>query len=152
MSGPDDDAISPGRTAWALLLRLLASRWPALVAVLGSAAVFGAAHLDLVHGTAAFLLGGYLAAVAQRAGSLRPTVLCHLANNALAVAGTAGLIPDVASSGAPWQLGSTLALAGACLALVLRSPRLQPSAPPADGEAIPRGLHEDGNPTGPDRR
>ena len=59
-----------------LLLRMLASRWPGAIAVLGSAALFGAAHLDPVHGAAAFLLGGYLAAVADRAGSLRPTLLC----------------------------------------------------------------------------
>src|SRR5215470_4156321 len=63
------------------LLRLLASRWSGAVAVIGSAAVFGIAHLDPVQGTAAFLLGAYLAALAQRAGSLRPTLLCHAVNN-----------------------------------------------------------------------
>jgi membrane protease YdiL (CAAX protease family) len=134
-----------------LLLRLLASRWPGVIAVLGSAALFGAAHLDVVHGAAAFLLGGYLAAVAERSGSLRPTLLCHATNNSLAVAGSAGLVPELGVTGSPWQVAAALVLAGACLAGCLRTPRLQPPRPPADGEAIPRGLHE-GDQSGSDRR
>jgi len=134
-----------------LLLRLLASRWPGAIAVFGSAALFGAAHLDPVHGAAAFLLGGYLAAVAQRAGSLRPTLLLHAVNNSLAVAGGAGLVPELGDTGSPWQVAVALGLAGACLAGCLRTPRLQPPSPPADGEAIPRGLHE-GDQSGSDRR
>ncbi len=134
-----------------LLLRLLEWRWPGLVAVLGSAAVFGVAHLDLVHGAAAFLLGGYLGAVAQRARSLRPTVLCHAANNSLAAAGAAGLLPELGSIGEPRQVALGLALAAACLACALRGVRLQAPAPPADGAEVPRGLHED-DPPGPDRR
>jgi membrane protease YdiL (CAAX protease family) len=132
-------------------LRLLEWRWPGLVAVLGSAAVFGAAHLDFVHGTAAFLLGGYLGAVAQRARSVRPTLLCHAANNSLAAAGAAGLLPELGAIGEPRQVALGLALAAACLAFALRGARLQPPGPPADGAEIPRGLHED-DPPGPDRR
>jgi membrane protease YdiL (CAAX protease family) len=125
------------------LLRLLAWRWPGALAVLGSAALFGAAHLDPVHGTAAFLLGGYLAALAERARSLRPALLCHATNNSLAVAGTAGLLPELGATGSPGQAAAALALACACLALALRPARLQPPARPADADLIPRGLHED---------
>ena len=50
------------------LLRWLGTHLPGPAAVLGSAALFGAAHLDPVHGVAAFLLGAYLGAVAWRAG------------------------------------------------------------------------------------
>lgn len=125
------------------LLRLLAWRWPGAVAVLGSAALFGAAHLDPVHGTAAFLLGGYLAALAARARSLRPALLCHATNNSLAVAGTAGLLPELGATGSPGQAAAALALACACLALSLRPARLQPPRRPADADPIPRGLHED---------
>jgi membrane protease YdiL (CAAX protease family) len=134
-----------------LLLRLLAARWPGAVAVLGSAALFGAAHLDLVHGVAAFLLGGYLAAIAERADSLRPTLLCHAANNSLAVAGSAGFVPEVGEVGSPWQVAAALVLAAACLAGALRTPRLQPPRPPADGEPIPRGPQH-GDQSGSDRR
>jgi membrane protease YdiL (CAAX protease family) len=132
------------------LLRLLASRWPGVVAVLGSALVFGIAHLEPVHGAAAFLLGGYLGAVAQRARSLLPTMLCHAVNNSLAAAGAAGLVPDPTPGGAPWVVALGLALAVACLGLALRGP-LQPPAPPADGSGIPRGANEDDT-SGPDRR
>ena len=125
------------------LLRLLASRWPGATAVLGSATVFGAAHLDWVHGAAAFLLGGYLAAIAERARSLRPTLLCHATNNSLAVAGSAGLLPELGATGSPWQMAAALALACACLAASLRRVRLQPPGRPADATSIPRGLHED---------
>ena len=133
------------------LLRLLEPRWPGLLAVLGSAALFGVAHLDLVHGVAAFLLGAYLGAIAQRGRSLRPTLLCHAANNSLAAAGAAGWLPELGTIGAPWQVALALALAAACLALSLRSARLQAPDPPADGAEVPRGLHEDDS-SGPDRR
>jgi membrane protease YdiL (CAAX protease family) len=133
------------------LLRLLTRRWPGAGAVLGSAAVFGAAHLDPVQGVAAFLLGGYLAALTQRAGSLRPALLLHAVNNSLAVAGGAGWLPEVGDLGSPVQAAAGLGLACACLAAALREPRLQPAAPPADGKAIPRGLHEVDR-SGPDRR
>jgi len=133
------------------LLRLLATRWPGAIAVLGSAAIFGIAHLDPVHGAAAFLLGGYLAALTERAGSLRPALLCHATNNSLAVAGSAGLLPELGDGGAGWQVAGSLALAAACLAVLLRAPRLQAPGPPADGMAIPRGDHE-GDQSGSDRR
>lgn len=133
------------------LLRLLASRWPGAIAVFGSAALFGAAHLDLVHGAAAFVLGGYLAAVAERAGSLRPALLCHAVNNSLAVAGTAGLLPELGATGSPVQTAAAFALAALCLAASLRTSHLQPPRPPADAVPIPRGLHE-GDESGPDRR
>ena len=132
-------------------LRLFEWRWPGLVAVLGSAAVFGVAHLDLVHGTAAFLLGGYLGAVAQRARSLRPTLLCHATNNSLAAAGAAGWLPELGQLAEPGQLALGFALAAACLALAVRGARLQAPAPPADAAGVPRGPHED-DPFGPDRR
>ena len=133
------------------LQRLLASRWPAAVAVLGSAAVFGAAHLDLVHGVAAFVLGGYLGALTARAGSLRPAILGHAVNNSLAVAGSAGLLPEIGTPGAPAQLALALALAAGCLVLGLRPARLQPASPPADERSIPRGPNED-NSSGSGRR
>jgi len=133
------------------LLRLLASRWSGALAVLGSAAAFGVAHLDWVHGAAAFLLGGYLGALTQRAGSLRPALLCHVTNNSLAVAGSAGLMPELGTLGAAWQIAAALALAGGALAFLLREPRLQAAEPPADGGGVPRGPHEDDS-SGPDRR
>jgi membrane protease YdiL (CAAX protease family) len=133
------------------LQRLLASRWPAALAVLGSAAVFGAAHLDLVQGVAAFVLGSYLGALTARAGSLRPAILSHAANNSLAVAGSAGLLPEIGTPGTPAQLALALTLAATCLVLSLWPARLQPGSPLADESEIPRGPNEDHS-SGSDRR
>jgi hypothetical protein len=133
------------------LLRLLATRWPGARAVLGSAALFGAAHLDPVHGVAAFLLGVYLAALVARADSLWPAVLCHVVNNSLAAAGSAGLLPELGQVGAVWQAAAALALAGVCLGWSLLGFCLQPARGPADDMPISRGLDEDDLP-GSDRR
>jgi hypothetical protein len=129
-----------------LLLRWLATRLPGPAAVLGSAVLFGAAHLDLVHGVAAFLLGAYLGAVAWRAGSVRPPMLCHAANNSLAVLGVQGAVPELGDAGDPWLAALALALAALCLALALGL--LQPHTPSADAD---RGPHED-HASGPGRR
>jgi membrane protease YdiL (CAAX protease family) len=108
--------------------------------------LFGAAHLDLVHGVAAFLLGAYLGAVAWRAGSVRTPMLCHAANNSLAVLGVQGAVPELGGAGDPWLAALALALAALCLALALGL--LQPRTPSADPE---RGPHED-HASGTDRR
>jgi membrane protease YdiL (CAAX protease family) len=129
-----------------LLLRTLAGRLGGPAAVLGSAALFGAAHLDPVHGAAAFLLGAYLGAVAWRAGSVRTPVLCHAANNTLAVLGAQGWVPEPGPPGDPWLAALALGLAAACLALA--AGLLQRRLPPADPEG---GPHEDHS-SGPPRR
>jgi len=131
-----------------LLLRWLALRLAGPGAVLGSAALFGIAHLDPVHGAAAFLLGAYLGALAWRAGSVRAAMLCHGVNNMLAVLGAEGLAPELGGAGDPWQAALALALAAGCLAAALR---LQPGAPSADASDVPRGPDEEEF-TDPDRR
>jgi membrane protease YdiL (CAAX protease family) len=134
------------------LLQLLSRRWPGAPAALGSAALFGAAHLDPVQGGAAFALGAWLAALTVRAGSLRPAVLCHALNNSLAAAGALGALPELGEVGASWQIAAGLAVAAGCsLAFLRPRRRLQAEAPPADAEGIPRGPHEDER-SGPDRR
>jgi membrane protease YdiL (CAAX protease family) len=129
-----------------LVLRLLATRLGGPAAVLGSAALFGAAHLDPVHGAAAFFLGAYLGAVAWAGGSVRTPVLCHAANNTLAVLGAQGWVPEPGPPGDPWLAALALGLAAACLALA--TGLLQRRFPPADRE---RGPHEDHS-SGPPRR
>ena len=126
------------------LLRWLALRLAGPAAVLGSAALFGLAHGDPVHGVAAFLLGVYLAALARRAGSLRAPMLCHAANNVVALLGVRGSLPALGDPADPLLAALSLALAAACLAGALLQPRT-PSADPG------RGPHED-HASGPDRR
>jgi len=127
------------------LLRWLATRTSGPAAVLGSAALFGALHLDPVHGVAAFLLGAYLGALAWHAGSVRGPMVCHAVNNTLAVLGTQGLVPELGDAADPWLAGLALALAAGCLAVALGL--LQPRAPSAD----PEGADEDHS-SGIDRR
>jgi membrane protease YdiL (CAAX protease family) len=126
------------------LLRWLGTGLPAPAAVLGSALLFGAAHLDAVHGAATFLLGAYLGTLAWRSGSVRTPMLCHAANNSLAVLGVQGVIPELGDAADPWLAALALALAALCLVLAL----LQPRTPPADPD---RGPHED-HASGTDRR
>jgi len=75
-----------------LLLRLFIHYWGLIVAVPLSAALFGAAHMDLAQGLAAMVLGLYLASVVIVTGGLRTAIACHLVNNAAAVLGSASLV------------------------------------------------------------
>ena len=83
-----------------LLQRALAERFGAAFAIVASALLFGAAHLDTQQGSAAFALGLYLGAVAHATGGVRAAIACHAVNNAAAVLGVAlapeGLAPPLA--------------------------------------------------------
>jgi membrane protease YdiL (CAAX protease family) len=63
----------------------LAERYSPLAAITVSALIFSAAHLDPLHGIGVFPLGLWLGLVAWRADSIWPAVLCHAANNTLAL-------------------------------------------------------------------
>ena len=86
-------AILPGVVEELLFRGYLQSRlllrWPPALAVGVSALVFSAAHMDPLHVLGVLPLGLWLGAVAWRAGSVWPAVLCHAVNNAVAVAGSA---------------------------------------------------------------
>ena len=68
-----------------LLLGRIASRFGATAGLLLSALLFGALHLDVAHGLAAFVLGLYLGGIRLRTGSVHAPIFCHAGNNALAV-------------------------------------------------------------------
>ena len=63
----------------------LRKRWGVIVATLGSAAFFSAAHMQVVHGLPIFILGLVLALVYERTRSLAPTVVAHALNNIIAI-------------------------------------------------------------------
>ena len=67
-----------------LFQRALQRRYGGSVAVLGSAVIFGAIHLDLAQGMLAFVLGLYLGAMALATGSSRAGIFAHILNNAVA--------------------------------------------------------------------
>lgn len=96
-----------------LIQRGLTRRLGPLAGVVLTAGIFAAAHLDPAQSPAAFLLGLYLGAVTQLAGSTRPAIACHVANNVLATAAArfGGLqVPGAAGLVAPVLLGAALGI------------------------------------------
>jgi membrane protease YdiL (CAAX protease family) len=102
-------------------------------AIAVAALAFGAAHGDWVHGSAAALLGLYLGALAQAAGSIRPAIAAHAANNALAVLEASGAAPAP-----PWALAAGLLLA-ACGGLAIAA-QLRSHLDGARGPRVPQEL------------
>lgn len=115
--------------------RILVRRLGAVIGIVGTAALFGLAHAEPVHGTAAFGLGLFLGTLAWVAGGVGPAVLCHGFNNLI----------GVASAMAGWQgLGlSRTAIVGLVLVAGvalwsthrLRRPIPQGALQPGDGDA-----------------
>ena len=69
-----------------LLQRGLARPCGGALAVGISAVAFGALHLEWIQGGAATLLGAYLGTITLLAGSIWPAIVCHGANNLVALA------------------------------------------------------------------
>jgi uncharacterized protein len=68
-----------------LLQRSLARRFSPLVAIAGSAALFGLAHFELLQLPALVLFGIVLAVLADRTGRLGPGIVAHVTFNAATV-------------------------------------------------------------------
>lgn len=104
------------------------ARGAAGLAVVCSAAVFGALHWDPIHGPLAFLLGLYLGAAALLSGEVWTPIACHMANNSLAVAAGLWLLapdaaPPAAEAASAFAAAFSLLLCCACLAWVARRAR-----------------------------
>jgi membrane protease YdiL (CAAX protease family) len=104
-----------------LQTRLVAS-WGRWAGIAASAAAFGIIHFDPVQGTVAFAAGLFLGWVAERLGSIRPTIAAHMANNAVSVAALSifGSSESRAAQGLRMAAGF-VAMAGSIA--LLRSPR-----------------------------
>jgi membrane protease YdiL (CAAX protease family) len=96
-----------------LVQRGLEARLGLAGAVTAAAVVFGALHVDPVHGGFAAVLGLYLGTVAARADSIWPAIVCHASNNLLAVY-LAARWPELRPVG-PFGICLTSAAALACL-------------------------------------
>jgi membrane protease YdiL (CAAX protease family) len=94
-----------------LVQRGLAPSLGAPVAVALAALFFGALHVDPVHAGFAALLGLYLGTLCHVAGSVRPAILCHTANNVCAVLLSAWLPRLAIPPGAAIGLGGGFAFA-----------------------------------------
>ncbi|MEM7409726.1 MAG: CPBP family intramembrane glutamic endopeptidase [Myxococcota bacterium] len=113
-----------------------------LVAIAVSTLLFGALHMELVHGGVAFLIGLYLAVTAFWADSTRPAIAAHVANNGLALAGSVGFLQLRATHGTMLVLGLGLAAAGAYAAYRHRLPR-GPRGPRGEARKDPGNAPED---------
>jgi uncharacterized protein len=65
-----------------IILRSFLQQYPKWISILGSALIFGAAHMNLYQFTAAFLLGVFLGWLYQRSRSLVPCIALHAVYNA----------------------------------------------------------------------
>jgi membrane protease YdiL (CAAX protease family) len=102
------------------------------VAVLASAALFGAVHGDLTHGSVAFVLGIGLGGLRLWSGSVWVPMAAHLVNNA---SGALAELARVEVPGTGWEGGVVALLVGAgLLAWVARArvPASPAAAPPAE--------------------
>lgn len=66
----------------------LATRWRSWSAIVVTAALFGAMHFDLIHTPFALLAGLCLGWLAERSGSILPSMLAHCVNNLVSVVGS----------------------------------------------------------------
>lgn len=131
-----------------LLQGALLRRVGAALAIPLAAAAFGAFHLDLVHGSVAFVLGLYLGLVAWRAGSVRPAIVGHALNNGFAVATAMLGVPSAPSApGGGWIAVPLLALSGFALRAAWRASGERPSAPSAQADP-PEPPEPPGSPAG----
>lgn len=114
---------------------------PAL-AVVGSALVFGALHGDPIQGASAVILGLYFGTVVVLTGSVRAAILCHAANNLLAVT-TAAHLPETSSPGLASALAGFAVAAGCLWAAQRRRPGgvrgAGAAVRPPEGPAAPEG-------------
>jgi membrane protease YdiL (CAAX protease family) len=137
-----------------LLLRGLARRWGAGAAILSTSFFFAALHLDPVQGPAAFVLGLYLGAAALASGGTRVPILCHIANNLVALAAAVAGLEALSARGS-----ATLALASGVAALLgmgvlrraapegmpMETRSLQPARQRAEIACCTRSAEEDSN-------
>jgi membrane protease YdiL (CAAX protease family) len=105
--------------------------WRAGPAILVTAIAFGVIHGEPVHGVLAFGLGLYLGLLTERAESVVPAVVCHVANNSLSVVLSAWMgSPESVGANAVIVLASVPVVAAAIWRMG-RGP--EPSSPAAAG-------------------
>lgn len=109
----------------------LSCRWGRWPAILITALLFGIMHIDVQQGIYAALLGVFLGYLVEKAGSIRPAIVCHMINNSVEVV----LGWWLRGSGEP-SARETVMIAAVCagilglVILYLRYRVRPPSAPP----------------------
>ena len=121
------------------VLSALRTRLPARAAVVGSAVLFAAMHLDPVRFPAVLVLGLYLGWLAWRSGSIWPAVAAHAVNNGL---GALVIAAGASDPEAGPTAGAAVTLLGlgllALLPMALAWIRATPSPPSGSEAVVPR--------------
>jgi membrane protease YdiL (CAAX protease family) len=92
----------------------LRAAWRPGSAVIATSAAFALLHMEWIHAAMAFVLGLYLGALTERAGSALPAIACHVVNNCVFTVATAlvGTIDDRRTN--LMLLAASLAVFAAC--------------------------------------
>ena len=107
----------------------LVQRWGRWPAIWITATLFGVMHMDLLQSPFAFGFGIYLGYLAEKSGSIRPTMVCHAVNNSLMV--VVGWLAGAGASEPTRQEGAIIAvvsLAVLLLCIVYVRVRVRPPA------------------------
>lgn len=122
-----------------MLLRTF-MRYGPRFAVFASAMLFAFVHGNLTQGIGTFFMGVLLALIAQRAGSILPTVMIHMFYNTFAMlVTTASELPNAVAAGV--TNGAYFLFGIACIAYTaVRYAKQRPVLPPKSSEAKPFGF------------
>ncbi len=126
-AGTAEELFFRGYVQRGLERRLAARRRGGAFALLLASGAFAAAHFDPVHSPAAFVLGLYLGAITRFAESVWPAILCHVANNTVAVL-DAAFAPELP---VPGPVGALVATGVVATSLTVAA--RQRRAPPQHG-------------------
>ncbi len=102
----------------------LAQRWGATWSVVVSAVLFALVHFDPIHSAFAFLAGALLGWASLRVGTIRATIVAHVLNNTVSLAGMALTDPTSHTSRAEafGELAAGLALTVIAAVALRRAP------------------------------
>lgn len=89
-----------------VILRSFLVQYSRTAAILGSAALFGVAHLNLSQFVTAFIAGVVLGWLYERTRSLWPCILLHAANNAFAMYSPALIDPKAGDFSTPFYIAA----------------------------------------------
>jgi membrane protease YdiL (CAAX protease family) len=102
----------------------LRAAWRPGPAIIATSAAFALLHMEWIHAAMAFMLGLYLGALTERAGSALPAIACHVVNNCVFTVATAlGGTVDDRRTNLILLIVSLAVFAGSAYVLARRLPR-----------------------------
>lgn len=94
--------------------------WRAGPAIVVTSVAFGLLHMEWIHAAMALVLGLYLGALTERAGSALPAIVCHVVNNSVFTVATAlaGTVDDRRVN--TILLGASVVVFATCAGVLMR--------------------------------